>query len=316
VVAGDALGVGGRVAQLTVSARYREQEGDPASDHELASLTDADAWSGQIPVGSLPEQTLTLTARAEDEAGNWWSVSRRVEIDRSGPTVTNLGHDPDPFITDGHRFMSFLFELSDRASTVRVEIRDSGGSLAAEIELQDVDTDPTAALWDGRDEKGALVASGHYHYTDPTAALWDGRDEKGALVASGHYHYDFEVWDAAGNHVSHSGGGFDFVADTAPPELKLQTGPVFSFSDPDPLEISYAVNETARVEIEIFDASGRMVRYLSSATVEKGDYKADWDGTDHHGGKVPTHADYTVLLRATDLAGNVADTRAVVTVKP
>lgn len=71
--------------------------------------------------------------------------------------------------------------------------------------------------------------------------------------------------------------------------------------------IAFALPEAARVELNIFDASGRLVRTLLSGEFEAGSRWTDWDGRDD-GGQVLAAGRYFCRLRA----GSFEQTRAMV----
>jgi hypothetical protein len=47
--------------------------------------------------------------------------------------------------------------------------------------------------------------------------------------------------------------------------------------------ISYSLGRDAAVSLKVYDVEGRLVRVLVSGTVEAGDHRVKWDGTDAHG---------------------------------
>ena len=289
----DNLSVANRVHQLTVNAHYRDAGQSSPTNHLLADLFDVHSWTSNFDLSSLPSQIMTLTARAEDEAGNERSIVRRITIDRSGPTVTVLGHNPDPFYANGSRSMSFSYRLSEWASTVRIIIADTSAGSVHELLFNNVAPNPQVQV-----------------------ANWDGKDKFGNLFPSGQYTYEFEASDVAGNITTQSGGSFSIVSDTSPPNVVVTVDPTYSLASSGPLKILYDIDEDSYVEIEIFDISGAMVNYLGVGNQKAGADAVFWYGDDFVGNKVPTIADYRIRVRATDLAGNVAIEETWVTVTP
>ena len=287
----DSLGVGNRVNHLTVTANYTENGQASPGDHVLADISDADGWSGALDLNVLPDQTVNLTAFVEDDAGNSWSDNRLITIDRTGPTVTVQGHNPDPFHANGTRSMSFSYQLSDWATQVTVLISDAMGQLVSDITVNNVNTDPQVLTWNGIDKFGNLLPAGQYAY-------------------------DFEVSDAAGNLTSQNGGYFNYIPDAVGPTIKLTVASTYSLSSPNPLEITYDIDEDSYVEIEIFDTTAAMMNYLGPGNQKAGSYIMPWDGQDFSGNKVPANADYRIRIRATDISGNASLEETWVTVTP
>ena len=281
VTATDLLGVGNRVSQLTVTARYQTAGQTTPADYVLADVNDVTGWTGSLSLVNLPDQLITLLAEAEDEAGNSMTVTHYISIDTNAPTFSSVSHSDDPFITNGIGSMSFSYTLSEWASTVLIRISDDTGNVVQELSYSNVNTDPKVAVWDGLDRYGNLVASGIYQY-------------------------EFEAVDSAGNMGSHPGNSFEVISDNTPPVIALWVKPSpYSYSLGVPLDILYEQDEAGYAEIEIFDSSGSMV-FFGSWHEKAGSYGRFWDGTDFLGNKLPTPATYSFNLRVTDLAGNVS----------
>jgi flagellar hook assembly protein FlgD len=82
-----------------------------------------------------------------------------------------------------------------------------------------------------------------------------------------------------------------------------------------PLNIRYEQNEAARAEIEVLNSAGQVIRYLGAWQESAGIYNRTWDRR-NAAGVVVAPATYTVRLRVTDLAGNVATLTRSVQVQP
>jgi flagellar hook assembly protein FlgD len=292
VQASDTVGaVVNPVQQLTVTARLRQVAGGPWTTIQLATLSNATGWSGSLDVSTLPDQTLSITAEAVDQAGNRNSSSRSVTIDRSPPGFVGVSHSPDPFYANGTRSMSFNFTLTEFAPQVTISVLDSANNRVHAISLSNVNTDPKSIPWNGQDGSGALLPSGTYSYT-------------------------FEAIDSAGNAGQHPGGAFTLQNDTTPPAVAVSATPdPFSLASGQLATIEYSQDENARAEIEILDGAV-MVRYLGAWTEKAGTYQRAWDGTNAAGSKVAVPRTYTIRVRVADPAGNLTTVTGTLLVTP
>ncbi|MCA9839296.1 MAG: S8 family serine peptidase [Trueperaceae bacterium] len=291
VEASDLLGPANRVASLQVSARYRTSAGAPYETHRLAQLSDVSSWAGSINLQGLPEQTVIIEVEATDEAGNKSQAVGNIALDRSPPQFTGAGHSQDPFVANGSNSMSFSYRVSENAAWVRIQLVNNSGQEVRLLEQVNVNTDPKVIPWDGRDKFGQLLPSGIYHYS-------------------------FTATDATGNQGSHPGANFELINDVTPPQLTLSAAPnPFKFSSGEKLKISYSQDESARVEVEIFNSAGTMVKYLGSWQEPAGHYSRLWDGTNASGTKVPSGR-YEIRIRAADSAGNSASMSTSIDILP
>jgi flagellar hook assembly protein FlgD len=293
VQAGDNLGVNGRVARLTVTARYRDPAATTPTDHTLASLANVSNWSGSLNVAALAEQTFSITAEAFDEAGQRNFISKNIVIDRTAPTATGLSVSPNPFFTNGSRFMSFNYTPSEYCAQASISIFDGQAKLVRSLSYAGVSANPQVASWDGRDFAGGLVASGSYSYR-------------------------MQLTDQAGNSASVNGGGFSVASDATPPTVSVTLTPApFRIAADRLLNIRYTVNEAARAEVEVLNSANQVVRYLGAYQVNAGRFNhITWDGRNATGAVVPAPANYSVRIRAADLASNQGIAMASVAVQP
>jgi flagellar hook assembly protein FlgD len=292
VEATDAQSVGNVVRDLTVTARYRDSGAPNATEHVLATLSDVTGWSGTLDLNPLADQTISIQAEAYDEAGNRNFHGTNVILDRSVPSIFGVSHSPAPFDANGTRTMAFSFTLTERVDLVRIIVEDDRGDSVIELERTNVNTDPQVMTWNGTDKLGNLVPSGVYSYR-------------------------FEVRDRAGNVGLYPGGTFTVATDTTPPVVQVAAGPTpYSHRSGYPASIRYHQDERARIEIEILDSTGRIVRYLGAWQEDAGFYDRTWDGSDFQGNKVPAPATYTIRLGAADTASNTSVTTTTLDVVP
>jgi len=291
VTTSDNLGPANRVASLEINARYRTTVGTPYQLHSLAQLTDVSTWNGSINLSGLPEQTVTIEVEAIDEAGNRSSTAGHIQLDRSSPQFSGVSHSQSPFFASGSNSMSFSFRVSEHVPWVRLTLLDNSGQEVQLLEKVNVNTDPQVIPWDGHDKYGQLLPSGIYSYSLMTE-------------------------DATANPGSHLGGSFELINDITPPKLTLTATPnPYKFASGQGLKITYSQDESAGIEVEIFNSSGSMVKYLGSWQEKAGSYSRVWDGTNVSGNKV-AFARYEIRIRATDSAGNSSQMSTFVDIVP
>lgn len=290
IEATDALGAGGEVRELIITAFYKGAGEQRPTPHNLAQLTHVTGWLGSLDLDPLPEQTISLVATATDEAGNSQFSGQHITIDRTAPIISAVGHAPEPFVAGGTHGMSFSYQLNEAAAHVYILILDAVGALVHVLKMNNVDTDPQVAVWDGRDETGSLVPPGTYTYA-------------------------FEATDRAGNTGGSPGGNLTILVDTIPPRVGINLDPVPYRLRGGPLTIMYDQSEQARTEVEILDGN-RVIRYLGALDVPAGRYSRTWNGDDFTGNRVPAPHTYTVRVRAVDPAGNMTIEVAAIDVVP
>ncbi len=75
-------------------------------------------------------------------------------------------------------------------------------------------------------------------------------------------------------------------------------------------EISFQIPVTSRVEVTIFDVSGRLAKRLANTTFESGTHVLKWDGTDEQGGGIASGVYYYTLT-----ADNFTESKRMVLVR-
>ena len=83
---------------------------------------------------------------------------------------------------------------------------------------------------------------------------------------------------------------------TLAPRTATRLGPVVPNPFNPRARIEFALGSTARVQLDLYDVRGRLVRSLVDATLEPGLHHAEWDGRDARGRAVASGA-YLALLR-------------------
>lgn len=85
-------------------------------------------------------------------------------------------------------------------------------------------------------------------------------------------------------------------------EVKAR-GDVIHLSEAEEVDIHFSLSgEAAKVEITIFDESGKVVKTISAGKMDDGDHTTTWNGMDHNGSPL-ADGDYTFEVRATDKFG-------------
>ncbi|MBU2551709.1 MAG: hypothetical protein KKB20_25075 [Proteobacteria bacterium] len=99
-------------------------------------------------------------------------------------------------LVSGGTAQDLLFDLGDAASSVAIEISDSGGNVVRTLNLTGLSAGAQTVSWDGLDDLGLAVADGEYEYVvtaedasgDPVAAAHTyrgGAGDKEALIGDG-----------------------------------------------------------------------------------------------------------------------------------
>ena len=187
------------------------------------------------------------------------------------------------------------------------------------------DTATLKAVLSGPDQWAVAVsdASGttvtHFSGTGSTiGVVWDGRDDAGRRLPDGSYLASFTARSANGTARPAS---VALRIDTVRPVISsLTLGPTVISPNgdhlADTLRLAFGVNETSRSSLIVLDAKGVAVRVVTAAATASGARQLTWDGKVSSAGGPAAAADgtYGVVVRATDVAGNAATARRVVTV--
>ncbi len=161
---------------------------------------------------------------------------------------------------------------------------------------------------DGDGDRELLVG----HYVSGSMYATDVVDyPSGSIMAtltheSGTEIFDFDNDGKSEIAVSSSGclqiWGLDSATGLEVPDIPL-TGGALDQNSPNPFNprtvIKYHVQSAAKVELDIVDLGGRLVRTLVSDSQPAGDYEVAWDGVDD-GGRMQASGTYLYVLHVGD----------------
>ncbi|HEC78618.1 MAG TPA: T9SS type A sorting domain-containing protein [candidate division WOR-3 bacterium] len=142
--------------------------------------------------------------------------------------------------------------------------------------------------------------SGKIYYTDNGGVSWTELDS-----LPNHHLNRLVMPDDSTIYVTTRGGVYRYRFPSQG-VTENERKPIMSFVSnitPNPFKrsavISYSVSSSQTINISIYDITGRKVKTLVKGRKERGFYKANWEGTDDFGKKLPTGV-YFVRLTASD----------------
>ncbi len=222
---------------------------------------------------------------------------------------------------DGGEAVGGYYTL-ENLGDVRVNIYDKGGKKIRTLYPGQKDVGSHAVSWDGMDSDGKKVEDGTYNYE---VVVNDGTGFQ-SVQTTVNGKVDGIIYKD-GTAYLQVGGAFvrpDSVIKvwepevTAPEEQPLPLNPVsyignsveavtgvMGVTDGEAPEMPFNLAEDDEVRVQIYDASGNVVRTLDLGTVEAGEHTIDWDGKDESGDDVANGVyGYQVLTK-----GAFADTK-------
>ena len=175
----------------------------------------------------------------------------------------------------------------DAAVSVTIAGAGGGGSLITLADAQPVSAGvPVVLTWNGTDAAGAVVPDGRY-LASATAVGADGTATA-----------DIPVWvDAAAPTIAWRSVSPEPLTGTAPMRLS------FDLADAGPQDAP------VEVKLRVSDAYGRVVLRTTAASFDLGTRTLAWTGR-IAGGRLAPNGLYRLTLIATDIAGNVRESRA------
>lgn len=197
------------------------------------------------------------------------------QADTSPIGLTIVGDTPDAFLPLGTNTNKITFTLNE-SGYVTLKIYDSSNN-------------PVRTLLNN----SILNAGTNY-------ALWNGKNDAGALVASGVYTYKFDASDAAGN-ISTTMTGTITVDRTNPviSNISVSDNP-FNPSGSNSTTISYTLSENSNVSAGIYNSSNQLIKSLGTNLAKPAGVNSfSWDGK-NASAVIVGDGQYTVKIDAAD----------------
>ncbi len=149
-------------------------------------------------------------------------------------------------------------------------------------------------------------------YTDVPAACrsydvsWNGNDENGVQAPDGKYSLVVKATDKAGNLKEETGR---FIVDSVKPVISNESISTLLLTPNgagvhDNTTISFSVSEPSDVSVQLYDSAGTMQRRFDLSSDGNSISQVVWDGKNNNGEVI--EGTYEILIKATDLAGNVS----------
>lgn len=235
-------------------------------------------WDGRDTSGTVVRDGIyTYKISAVDLVGlTTGPVTEEFTVEGSSPSITMVGHTPDPFIPGDSKTFTINYTLSENADV--------------SIIVYDSTNNPVKTLVDGAADPGG------------NTAVWDGTNS--SVPDSSIYTYKINATDAFNKtapQVSRT-----ILVDAQPPAVSnasISPNP-FEPAGSNTAAITYDLSENAQVTVSIFDSLNTLVK-----TLEENAYKAPgsnsvlWDGRNSNDAIVGDGS-YSYRISAVDPAGH------------
>jgi flagellar hook assembly protein FlgD len=268
---------------------------------EAVSMTGFWAPAKTVTADASGGFSTTVTLNTQPPNGNlamrWtgatsgWQAMGPLTADNTPPSLTNVSAVPATFSPALRQSTLISYTLSESAQ-MRCSVLDATGAV---VQVLSADT--------------VARPAGSYSCT------WFGHNADGTSAADGSYTYKLEAADLAGNVGIATG---TVTVDSTPPALTNLSATPNPFTPNgdginDVTSISYSVNESSTVGVQVVSATGDLVRILQNPVSQSsGNYSVTWDGKLNTGAVAPLGV-YTYRVNATDAAGNSGTVQGTVT---
>jgi flagellar hook assembly protein FlgD len=236
-------------------------------------------WNGRNSSGQVvPDATYSYNIVATDVLGLTSDVAAGTfVVETNNPILGLISCSPNPFNNKLSSSSIIKYSISE-AAKVTVKLYDANSILVRTIFDDTVNTGNITCAWDGKNDAGADLANGNY-VLKINAKDTAGKD---APEITANYYIDTIAPTITNN----------FLSSTA-----------FSPKSSETTTIYYTLSENARVTVEIFDSSNKLISTIEKNVLKpSGSNAIEWDGADSVDAYLPQGA-YKYKVSAVDLAG-------------
>ncbi len=202
----------------------------------------------------------------------------------SYPVVTSVSASPSNFNPYAGDFTTIYYTVN-QANSVQVQITDSNGSIRRSITgLGVTNSYNNSTSWNGRDNNGSVVPTGTY------TVRVTGTNNYGSGSATTTVYVN-------NNNNGTSNNGSPIVS-------SITANPVsFSASNGQSTTVTYSLNITGSIVVQVLDSYGNVRRTISNGTAYTNTSNSvTWNGRDDSNNVLPTGS-YTVKVSATNYYG-------------
>ena len=242
-------------------------------------------WDGRDNAGLVvADGKYTLLITASGALGTT-QVARTVTLDNLQPVVSAAAVGPDPLVLPGTATIGFA---TTEAGSATVYVINAAGTTIRTLASTTVVTGANTMSWDGKDSAGVQAPGGDYQIRLYVKDLASNKATVYPVYLT--IHVASTVASAAVSPTQFSPNG-DGAKDTT--------------------TLTYGLETSATVSVDVANAGGAVVRSLRPATAQSlGSYAVIWDGRDN-AGLVAADGNYTLLITASGVSGTTQVARTV-----
>ncbi len=243
-------------------------------DGELSSGMNKAEWDGKNESGNIvSDGTFIYSIEATDSFGSRSAAIKGViSVGTGTPVVTIIGISPNPYKTAGVGLENIFFNLNSNAKTT-IKIFDKNGL-------------PVITLEDSKSRNSGV-----------NQAAWDGKNSSGETVPDGKYTFEISAVSFAGIASKTQSGTIHVIKSDTLVTTIIDSPDPFSPTGNNYNTISFSTSKPCDATLDIFDATGKLVKNLFKGKLKKGEQAFTWDGKNSSGKIVPDGI-YTYVLDA------------------